>query len=357
MDSVNNTRDAGGSSGKWIATVANVPVPLDEWTDRLDVVPSLPFALIGKYLEEGASQAPDGGGDKARREGWVMHREEHVRSLSLHGRSDRETADRESHAFVRALVRASFRVRVQYRVVCALFYSPAADYVATRVRAYCSCPAGTLGSCKHVAATLFHVWDLQQLGVTVVPPSKTSTDVAAYWMEPSGSRQAETSSRATRWKDFLFVKHKCPAMGENDSTAHVLRERSENVALARRDRRASHESLPIQHRLVTSGSIAALCDDLENLGSNSVVTGLLRSNGCQSTLHRLDAVVFHDHPFLRGSQPSLASKENVHWPTCLLSPAPTVPSDFLLRTLLGAESGCMRQSLSKSPANPTGGWQ
>ena len=46
-----------------------------------------------------------------------MFREDHVRSIEIWTGSDEL-----GHVLVRALVRASFRVRVQYRVVC-IFYS------------------------------------------------------------------------------------------------------------------------------------------------------------------------------------------------------------------------------------------
>ena len=96
-----------------------------------------------------------------------MFREDHVRSIEIW-----TGFDEPRHVLVRALVRASFRVRVQYRVVCIFYSNP-----VSRVRAHCNCPAGALGSCKHVSAVLFRFWDLKQLGEEVVPPSKSVTDV------------------------------------------------------------------------------------------------------------------------------------------------------------------------------------
>ena len=53
-------------------------------------------------------------GPKARTEGWAMFREDHVRNLDF-------VAPSKGTAFVRAPVRASFRVHVRYRVTCVLW--------------------------------------------------------------------------------------------------------------------------------------------------------------------------------------------------------------------------------------------
>ena len=293
---------------KWVRKLNDTTIPVDECSTNLRGLPVLPCSTIDRYVEEGSSQAVDGGGQKAKNEGWAMFREDHVRSIEIWTGSDEL-----GHVLVRALVRASFRVRVQYRVVCIFYSNP-----VSRVRAHCNCPAGALGSCKHVSAVLFRFWDLQQLGEEVVPPSKSVTDVPSYWMQPSSSR----SRNAMKWQDILIVKHKCPpSIGmDADRKVHSQRDRAEKLAKRRHERRAAFEPLPVQHRLVTSGAIRAMCRDLESIGSGSVVRGLLESNDCQSTLFRRDAVVYHDHPFMVPSKPPPSCRDKVSWPSHMLFP-------------------------------------
>ena len=146
-----------------------------------------------------------------------------------------------------------------------------------------------------------------------------------------------------KWQDILIVKHKCPpSIGmDADRKVHSQRDRAEKLAKRRHERRAAFEPLPVQHRLVTSGAIRAMCRDLESIGSGSVVRGLLESNDCQSTLFRRDAVVYHDHPFMVPSKPPPSCRDKVSWPSHMLFPAPTVKADFILRTLLDEDvCGC-----------------
>ncbi len=72
------------------------------------------------------------------------------------------------------------------------------------VFANCNCKSGKGGCCKHVAATLYTLWDYSKLGLKVVPDDLTCTQVAQKWHVPT--QAARQSIKAVCFEDLSFEK-------------------------------------------------------------------------------------------------------------------------------------------------------
>ena len=175
---------------------------------------------------------------------------------------------------------------VQYRM--AIVITP-----EVRVHAFhCSCAAGASGACKHGMAALFRLWDLEQQGCDTVPKDLAVTELPAYWMERSGSA-GEEKNAVVSWDDMVFVKHK--KLNSDADFGHQGYVKGMAAALHRK--RRAYQPLPVELSSVSSANVSGLCSDLKKANQSKGVTDILDSNHCQSTHYRVDAVVFHDHPF------------------------------------------------------------
>ena len=315
-----------GNSRHWPSHVGHYKVPEEGWCRQLGGIPAMSFSVIDEYVKRvhtvgGASELGQG---KGSREGWIMFRENHVRCLEVSSPATQVS----SVFFIRAVVQASFRLRVAYKVV--LVALPTVENVCEIPAMRCTCPAGVSGACKHCLATLYRLWDLQQQGCLLVPPDKSTTDVPAYWMSSSLGEE-EHGAPPLLWNDLVFVKHQRPS---REQPTHQLDEQVRGRVLQRR----AYEPLPVELSNVSSSSIRRLVEKLKDANACSALTGVLESNDCQSTFYRRDSVVFMDHPFDKPSPPPASIRQPVvDWPPYMLSPDPHLSHADLLQTL---EGGC-----------------
>ena len=147
---------------RWLDVIGGQVFPTSGWGKSLGFAPSVSYSVLDQYVLTVGVAA------QAKRESWIMFRENHVRGLEL------SSGDHPTSVFARCYVRASFLVRVLHRV--AIMITP-----EVRVHAfYCSCAAGASGACKHGVAALFRLWDLEQQGCDTVPRDLAVTELPAY---------------------------------------------------------------------------------------------------------------------------------------------------------------------------------
>ena len=72
------------------------------------------------------------------------------------------------------------------------------------VFAKCNYKSGKDGCCKHVAATLYTLWDYSKLGLKVVPDDLTCTQVAQKWHVPT--QAARQLIKAVYFEELLKIK-------------------------------------------------------------------------------------------------------------------------------------------------------
>ena len=95
----------------WVGRIGDFQVPPTGWSKSLGSVPSSWYSAIDNNIASNGGSTSSTfqkhrAGPKARTESWAMFREDHVRNLVC-------IASSKDTAFVRALVRASFRVHVR----------------------------------------------------------------------------------------------------------------------------------------------------------------------------------------------------------------------------------------------------
>ena len=111
LGSGSHSRSQVFGGNPWVDRIGDFRVPPTGWSKSVGSVQSSWYSAIGNYIASNggstsSSSQQHRAGPKARTEGWAMFWEDHIRNL---------VAPSKDRAFVRALVRASFRVTCHCR--------------------------------------------------------------------------------------------------------------------------------------------------------------------------------------------------------------------------------------------------
>lgn len=158
-------------------------VPRGPWTKQLKDFPA-------EFCEESIKQHERAhGAEKHCAAGYRMFKADKVGSVLLH-------YDKDS-TFVKASVQASFSLAKIYETSCIL--SSGGKVESGR----CTCAAGAGGVCKHVAALLWYLLDVQRMGHLFVPDSVSCTSKPKAW----GCRSTKRKLGVTSFSDLQFTRH------------------------------------------------------------------------------------------------------------------------------------------------------
>ena len=175
-----------------------IGIPAGEWSKNLNKLPAFTEAMIDNHLIYKSSTMPDKKDAQAYRhkqKGYKLFKEGYVQKLFV--KSNVKIRDI-ARFLVKTKVAASMKQQL-YNVYVHLLQKNGEVFFAN-----CNCKSGKGGCCKHVAATLYTLWDYSKLGLKVVPDDLTCTQVAQKWHVPT--QAARQSIKAVYFEELSFEK-------------------------------------------------------------------------------------------------------------------------------------------------------
>ena len=167
------------------------------WTKSLEKLPAFTHAKLENKLVKNRCTMPDKLAPKAHRnmkKGYGLWKEGYVKNILV--KSNVQVAVAEIRFLVKARVSASMK-SLSYQV-----YVHLCQTTAEVMYAKCCCKAGQGGCCKHVAAVLYTILDLVNLGLRTVPIELTFSQLPQKWSVLSVC--TKTLERAVKFYELVF---------------------------------------------------------------------------------------------------------------------------------------------------------